>query len=75
MVYIDTLTAPFVCLGEIGVAVIIKTSGTVKVHQVLVFVMKSLIKEVRAPKITIRDHLSSLMKISQTNCHTIIFGC
>jgi len=28
---------------------------------------------ITAPKITIRDHLSSLMKISQTNCHTIIF--
>lgn len=25
MVYIETLTAPFVCLGEIGVAVIVKT--------------------------------------------------
>lgn len=37
MVYIETLTAPFVCLGEIGVAVIIKNTGTVKVHQVFVF--------------------------------------
>lgn len=29
---------------------------------------------VTAPKITIRDHLSSFMKISQTNHHTIILG-
>ena len=29
---------------------------------------------VTAPKITIRDYLSSFMKISQTNHHTIILG-
>ena len=31
MVYIETLTAPFVCLGEIGVAVIVKTQVQLRI--------------------------------------------
>ena len=37
MVYIETLTAPFVCLGEIGVAVIVKTQVQLRFDQVFVF--------------------------------------
>ena len=46
MVYIETLTAPFVCLGEIGVAVIVKTQVQLRSIRYSFFVMKSLIKEV-----------------------------
>ena len=45
MVYIETLTAPFVCLGEIGVAVIIKKQVTLKANRVSIFFIKSLLKE------------------------------
>ena len=44
MVYIETLTAPFVCLGEIGVVVIIKTQVQLRSIRYSFFVMKSLIK-------------------------------
>ena len=40
MVYIETLTAPFVCLGEIGVAVIVKTQVQLRSIRYSFFVMK-----------------------------------
>ena len=40
----------------------------------LLLLENSKVIRVTAPKITIRDHLSSFMKISQTNHHTIILG-
>ena len=56
MVYIETLTAPFVCLGEIGVAVIVKTQVQLRSIRYSFFVMKSLIKEVCVrPYSTIND--------------------
>ena len=55
MVYIETLTAPFVCLGEIGVAVIVKTQVQLRSIRYSFFVMKSLIKEVCV------DHIPQLM--------------
>lgn len=58
MVYVETLTAPFVCLGEIGVAVIIKTQVQLRSIRYSFFVMKSLIKEVCVrPYSTINDYI------------------
>ena len=50
MVYIETLTAPFVCLGEIGVAVIVKTQVQLRSIRYSFFVMKY-----------VSDHIPQLM--------------
>ena len=77
MVYIETLTAPFVCLGEIGVAVIIKTQVQLRSIRYSFFVMKSLIKEVCVrPYSTINDYICayrlSLNKIVQYGTFLVV---